>query len=168
MHCTQCGKVLQQEAIFCEHCGTRQVAVPAVQPIGAGPPLEISSAQTVATDVSTQKTGRPAALRIDGQGQSSNIKKKHLFAAVAASVLVLLGGTASYLVWSSRAAANEAAQKLAQVTAEAAAITGAADARRIAAEDATERIEIAAAQEALRKRIAEEETLARASSGGSK
>lgn len=174
MHCTQCGKVLQQAAVFCEHCGARQTTLPTTS-LANDSHSTVSPVRTTPPDTLVQQTGQPSLPLGTTAVATSKIGRKSIFLTLAASGLILLGGTTSYMAWSSRATTDEASQRLAQVSAdsarqvaEAAASVTAADARRMAAEEASERVEIAAAQEALRMKIVEEEALARSSAGPKK
>jgi hypothetical protein len=94
-------------------------------------------------------------------------RKPWIWAGAAAFAVALLGGS-GYWAWTNKLANDEAARRLAQlseVNQSRAAETAATDTRRVSAENAAERAEIAAAQAALSKRIADEEALAKARAG---
>ena len=94
-------------------------------------------------------------------------RRKPLVWAGVATFILVLGGV-GFWGWTNKAANDETARKLAEVSEVSqrrAAEAAAADARRVAAENMAERAEIAAAQAALNKRITDEENLAKARAG---
>lgn len=162
MHCTNCGKEINREAAFCKHCGARQHPPPSTPP-------------TPTTEVETNA----ASLLL--QARVGTHHKTWIWAGAVGVLLALVGGGIGFWGWTNKLASDEAMRRLAddiqrRAAAEEEKRRSAAEEekRRSAAEEekrraaevnAIERAEIAAAQAALDKQIAEEENQAKARTG---
>ena len=119
MYCPYCGKPIDDDAVFCEHCGrqvpnrepldtTGEPAVPAAPAAPVPAPLTNSGSEERITHGVPEGAHESLSLQ-----ESAAARQRHIKWAILALVLVLVGGLAfgGYRFWQSRQPENWSEEK---------------------------------------------------------